>query len=595
MSKAPMPSFSEILQLERNASRIRIIKAQKTSALVIRPKTASTHNETKRKLANEITLRNLPVKIKKNQKNFQWCKPKKRRSQVIFGINKDVTKQQLADGLVFKNDLLKSDNPENPKFMVNFSIKSKYGANWIISVEPDIYAGIKKDKGLFFDWGFHRIDDFHSDDLGFSLDFYSPNHDPLDLLIEEDLNIVFSNLKGAFADDLALVTFGRTREILELNTNNALDLIFKELNFLKLEVASDKCQALAFRSISSRSLSKHNKTVFNRNPIFKLNGKSVKSTKTLKYLGILFDNKLTWNPHIFDLLRKAYNLCFNFNGLIESNWSVSPFLLKFWYHTVVEKAFLYGTSVWGRALTNAQILKLHSIQIMFLLKLSRSYKTTSTNALNVILGIPPLHVVIKSLVTRFKIWKLRSDRHIELMHPLKLDFYRDIKDIPSNEKIVIIEKDFACDYVVYTNGSKIDGNAGFSVCIFERNSLLPVHCYKLNIFNSVFQAELAPIDFAAGWVLDKNVKIKNFTDSKSSIEALRSANIKSNFVFSVKEHLYKAKDLVSLAWVKAHAGNPGNELADHFAKIASFCGTEMYIPAPYLFVKRTSNDLLIRE
>ncbi|GBN41351.1 hypothetical protein AVEN_175788-1 [Araneus ventricosus] len=165
------------------------------------------------------------------------------------------------------------------------------------------------------------------------------------------------------------------------------------------------------------------------------------------------------------------------------------------------------------------------------------------------------------------------------MDPLKFDLY-NIKGIPSNEKIVILEKDFACDYVVYTDGSKIDGNVGFSVCIFERNSLLPVHCYKLNIFNSVFQAELAAIDFAAGWALDKNVKIKIFTDTKSSIVSLRSANITSNFVPSVKEHLYKAKDLVSLTWVKAHAGNQSNKLADRLAKIASFCATEMYIPSP---------------
>ncbi|GBL80187.1 hypothetical protein AVEN_29163-1 [Araneus ventricosus] len=164
---------------------------------------------------------------------------------------------------------------------------------------------------------------------------------------------------------------------------------------------------------------------------------------------------------------------------------------------IVEKALLYGAAVWGGALANAQILKLHSSQRMFL-KLSRYYKTTPTNALNVILGIPPLHVIIKSLVTRFNIWKLRLHRHIGLTDPLKLDFYRDIKDIPSNEKNVILEKDFVCDYVVYTDGSTIDGNVGFSVCIFERNSLLPVHCHKLNIFNSVFQVELAAIYFAAG-------------------------------------------------------------------------------------------------
>ncbi|GBM07229.1 hypothetical protein AVEN_25485-1 [Araneus ventricosus] len=51
-------------------------------------------------------------------------------------------------------------------------------------------------------------------------------------------------------------------------------------------------------------------------------------------------------------------------------------------------------------------------------------------------------------------------------------------------------------------------------------------------------------------------------------EAIRSPKVKSNIVLSVKDNLYNAKDLVSLVWVKAHAGNPGNELADNFAKIA---------------------------
>ncbi|GBM80361.1 hypothetical protein AVEN_16456-1 [Araneus ventricosus] len=117
----------------------------------------------------------------------------------------------------------------------------------------------------------------------------------------------------------------------------------------------------------------------------------------------------------------------------------------------------------------------------------------------------------------------------------------------------------------------------------------------MNSFNSVFQAELAAINFAAGWALERNIKIKMFSDSKSSIEAIRSPKVKSNFVLSVKDNLYNAKDLVSLVWVKVHAGNPGNELADHFAKIASSCGADMSIPAPYSNVKRICKDFLMIE
>ncbi|GBN64530.1 hypothetical protein AVEN_177930-1 [Araneus ventricosus] len=102
------------------------------------------------------------------------------------------------------------------------------------------------------------------------------------------------------------------------------------------------------------------------------------------------------------------------------------------------------------------------------------------------------------------------------------------------------------DYKVYTDGSRIGDNFGFSVSFFARNVLLPVLCYKMNYFNSVFQADLAAINFAAGWALERNVKIKMFSDSKSSIEAIRRPKVKSNLVLSIKDNLYNAKNLVSL-------------------------------------------------
>ncbi|GBM91368.1 hypothetical protein AVEN_201343-1 [Araneus ventricosus] len=196
-------------------------------------------------------------------------------------------------------------------------------------------------------------------------------------------------------------------------------------------------------------------------------------------------------------------------------------------------------------------------------------------------GIPPLHLVTKLLFIRFNIWKLRSDKFRELIDPISLDFYRDINSISPNRKIIICEDFTDYDYQVYTDGSRIGDNVGFSVCFFERKSLLPIFCYKRNSFSFVFQAHLAAINFAAGWALERNVSIKMFSDSKFSIEAIRSPKVKSNFVLSVKDNLYNAKDLVCLVWVNAHAGDPGNELADHFAKIASSCGADISIPAPY--------------
>ncbi|GBN12802.1 hypothetical protein AVEN_186951-1 [Araneus ventricosus] len=71
-------------------------------------------------------------KLDSIKKNFSYNKPEKRKPQfTIFGINKDVTKEQLTERLDFKSDLLKDDGSSNPMFTDNFSIKTKFVANWI--------------------------------------------------------------------------------------------------------------------------------------------------------------------------------------------------------------------------------------------------------------------------------------------------------------------------------------------------------------------------------------------------------------------------------------------------------------------------------
>ncbi|GBN74429.1 hypothetical protein AVEN_253159-1 [Araneus ventricosus] len=126
---------------------------------------------------------------------------------------------------------------------------------------------------------------------------------------------------------------------------------------------------------------------------------------------------------------------------------------------------------------------------------------------------------------------------------------------------------------MYTDASKVDDNIGFSACIFN----------KLNHYNYVYQAELSAINFAAGWALDKGVQVKMFSDSVSSLDTLSSTSINSSLILDIKQNIFKAKNLVSFTSAKAHAGIPGNELADQFAKIATDCDVILNLPAPYSY------------
>ncbi|GBM61502.1 Putative protein in type-1 retrotransposable element R1DM [Araneus ventricosus] len=400
----------------------------------------------------------------------------------------------------------------------------------------------------------------------------------------------------AFADDLALIISGRTARELESNTNIALAEIAQHLHEIKLSLSVHKCQALVFRSVSSQKFSKRNSTTLNRKPTFRINNFSIKISDSLKILGMVLDNKLTWTAHISSLYGKILSLTSNFNRVIKSDWSMNRNILKVWYFTVIEKDLLYGASIWGGALTEHHISRLHSFQRVFLLLFTRAYKTTSTNVLNVLTGIPPLHITAKTEFCKFQIWVRHSPLYNHIINNIPLDYNIDIRNIPSEQKSIVLSPTIQeADFEVYTDGSRIDNETGLAVCTFQQNNNISNFLFKLNSYNSVFQAELETIQFACNWALQNNFKIIIHTHSLSSILAIQSANSRSGFVHSVKQDIFRAKHLVGLSWVKAHVGIPVNEWADQQAKSAINLGVEKLIPAPRSFLRRTLKQQILSE
>ncbi|GBM40813.1 hypothetical protein AVEN_137319-1 [Araneus ventricosus] len=252
--------------------------------------------------------------------------------------------------------------------------------------------------------------------------------------------------------------------------------------------------------------------------------------------------------------------------------------------------------VWGGDLNKYHVDRLHTIQRIFLLKFARGYRTTSTNVLNVLTGIPPLHITAKAEFLKFQIWVRRSGDYNDIINNVQLDHNILIKNIPSDMKLVSLSEHLSdATYEVYTDGSKINEETGLAVCILNDNDNIQNFLFKLKPYNSVFQAELAAIQFAANWAVSENSKINLYTDSLSSILALQSASSRENFEKKVETDLFKAKNLVGLSWVKAHVGIQGNELADQQAKLATTTGEELSIPAPRSYLNRTLKQLILHE
>ncbi|GBM55911.1 hypothetical protein AVEN_55580-1, partial [Araneus ventricosus] len=108
-------------------------------------------------------------------------------------------------------------------------------------------------------------------------------------------------------------------------------------------------------------------------------------------------------------------------------------------------------------------------------------------------------------------------------------------------------------------------------------------------------AEVAAIDFAAFWALENKVHINTHIDSQSSIKSLRNARSRSAIANKVKKICYFVKGSVGLTWDKAHAGDPGNKLADDHAKSAIAEGEKLEILTPYSCLKFKIENNLIND
>ncbi|GBN43225.1 hypothetical protein AVEN_226460-1 [Araneus ventricosus] len=129
-----------------------------------------------------------------------------------------------------------------------------------------------------------------------------------------------------------------------------------------------------------------------RGPVVRWNSKPIKGTTSLKYLGVILDEKLNWISHIQEQGAKAVSQYQQLCRIAGPRWGLKQKYKRTLYQTVTERMLLYGASAWALSFSPRFENKLSSIQRIFLLYITGSYRTTPTAALQTITGIMPLHL-----------------------------------------------------------------------------------------------------------------------------------------------------------------------------------------------------------
>ena len=91
--------------------------------------------------------------------------------------------------------------------------------------------------------------------------------------------------------------------------------------------------------------------------LIKMDGIDILFSDTVKYLGVTFDNKLIWKPHIEAKTMACKNVMVLLNSNLRGMHAPKPKLSKWAYTGVVRPKLLYACMTWGNAINTVQETK----------------------------------------------------------------------------------------------------------------------------------------------------------------------------------------------------------------------------------------------
>jgi ribonuclease HI len=127
----------------------------------------------------------------------------------------------------------------------------------------------------------------------------------------------------------------------------------------------------------------------------------------------------------------------------------------------------------------------------------------------------------------------------------------------------------------YTGGSKNDIGVRSGTATFSDNSLTTCLKYRLNERYSNNQAEQLAILKALEYIQYMKVGEKTVlvhTDSKITLQLLKNQSKHTQLIDKIRKRVIEMEQQewkVAFRWIKAHAGQRGNELADQLARAAA--------------------------
>ena len=339
-----------------------------------------------------------------------------------------------------------------------------------------------------------------------------------------------------------------------------------------------------------------------------------------KFLGLLFDSRLTWKEHILSLKNTTSRRLRLLQTLSHVSWGADRKTLLYLHTTLILSTLDYGCHIYSSA--SDSLLKLldplHHLALRLALGAFRSSPVESLYAESGFpslsrrrdllslryyarlhqlpttrITIPPTLLPVFSSSPRLPIpfsvrmQSLLSHSTFPTLHitPLYIPSFPPwliplphictsvFSDSPKSLTTpALLRAQFlshapthSTSTHIYTDGSKTNSGTGFAV-------LFPTHHYQIKLpsESSVLTSELSAILYALQQLLHvPSSSFTIFTDSRTSLTLLQSLRTTHPLVQEIQDWLFRVSvrhKSVSFCWVPSHVGITGNERVDSLAR-----------------------------
>ena len=384
-------------------------------------------------------------------------------------------------------------------------------------------------------------------------------------------------------------------------------------------------------------------------PDLYLNGQRIPCVQETRFLGLIWDSRLTWKPQLANLKAKCLKALDILKALSHTSWGADRVQLLRLYRSLIFSKLMYGCEVYTSATPN-RLNVLNSIHHAGIRISTGAFKSSPIESMLVDAGeisldlhfqnylvrgwcrfqrLPnspanitiqnedyftfyenhpqfprPFSFRVKEVCRNFDIYNAIRPVKLSIIPPWKFpsivncNYFKCFKKELPDEIIHAIFLDHSAQHAsavsIFTDGSKSDAGVGFGVVFpdYERSGRLPNSA-------SIFTAELHAILKAVKEILLSDERMfVIYCDSKSVLMSLQHFNPVHPLVQEILEWhcLAKSRDRsIEFCWVPAHVGVLGNERADQLAKLAISNPQPSRIPIPHrdLFpsIKRKVREL----